>query len=124
MTVPVEAVSPDVVLLVELLRDGVPVGPGRHGLVKGRVEHSHLRHRGVELPHGLNAPEAGGVVEWCEDGGFMDLGDDVVVDGHGVLEERAAVYDSSGETCFDSEPSFLYKFCICKCKSLEAKYIS
>ena len=62
----VEAVAPDHVVRVILIRQGIHIGPPGHGLMEGGVEHGHLGHAGHGLLTGLDALEVGGIVEGAQ----------------------------------------------------------
>ena len=49
----VEAVAADLVLLIELIGQGVDIALGGHGLVESGVEHTHHGHTGHDLLAGL-----------------------------------------------------------------------
>ena len=64
-------------------------------MVERRVEHSHLGQVRIELLHGLDAHEAGRVVEGGEGGRVLDLGHDVITNGYRAVEVRTAMDDSA-----------------------------
>ena len=79
----VEAVAPDLVLLIPGVGQGVHVGLGGHGLVEGGVEHGHHGGAGHELPAGLDSDDVGGVVQRRQGIALLNGGHNLVRDQDG-----------------------------------------
>ena len=47
-------------------------GMGGNGLVKGGIEHRHLRYGREQLHRHLNAIQIGGVMQWCQGNIVLD----------------------------------------------------
>ena len=87
----VEAVAADLVLLIELIGQGVGVGHGGHGLMEGGVEHGDHGGAGHEGLTGADADDVGGVVQGGQGVALLDGGHDLVGDEDGLGELLAAV---------------------------------
>ena len=86
----VEAVAADLVLLIELIRQGIGVGHRGHGLMEGGVKHGDHGGAGHQGLAGADADDVGGVVQ----GGQVALlngGHDLVGDEDGLGELLAAM---------------------------------
>jgi hypothetical protein len=99
----VETVATDAVLLVPLVRQGVHVGAGRHGLVPGRVHDGDVRDVGQDVQGRFDAQDVRGIVEGRQTeqalegldrlrtdldrlGELLAAVDDAVADGRDLLE--------------------------------------
>ena len=88
----VEAVAADAVPGVVLVGDGVHIGLRGHGAVEGGIKDSHLGHLGAkDLAGGLDAQDAGGVVQGSQGAQLTQGGNDFVGDQAAGLELLAAV---------------------------------
>ena len=87
----VEAVAADLVLLIELIGQGVDIALGGHGLVESGVEHTHHGHTGHDLLAGLDAGDVGGIVEGGQGDALFQSGHNLVGNAHGGGELLAAV---------------------------------
>ena len=90
----VEAVAAHAVLLVVLIRNGVHISLRRHGAVESGIEHSHHRNIAEHFACGLDAQNAGGVVQGSQRAQLADGLDDLVGDQAAFLELLAAVHDA------------------------------
>ncbi len=87
-----KAVTPQFVLLVELVRYRVQEGAAWQGLVKRRIEHRHLQHARKRAPRRRDAQQVGGIVQRRQRGAVADRLHGRVVDHHALGEGLAAVY--------------------------------
>ena len=87
----VEAVFPDLILLIDGIRDAVHVRLGRHGAVEGGVEHRHHGHAGHDLAAALDAGDVAGHMQRAELRVLLADAHHFVVDDDGGMEVLAAV---------------------------------
>ena len=81
-------------LLAELVGQGVHVGFRWHGLEERRVKHRNLRHvRHVALAS-TNALHRSAIVQRSQLGQLLDLGNHILVDNDGLIEVVAAMNDT------------------------------
>lgn len=90
----VEAVATYVILLVQLIRNGVEVSVVWHCAVEGVVEDADLRHVGHELVHGTQTLEVTCVVNGSEVAEALDAVLYRLVHDDALLEEVATLHDT------------------------------
>ena len=61
-----ETITTDTVLLVELIRDGIHICLGRHGLMERCIEYTYLRQTRHQLLHRIHTFQIGRVVKWSQ----------------------------------------------------------
>ena len=88
----VEAVAAHAVLLIVLVGDSVHVSLRRHGAVESGIEHSHHGHIAEHLACGLDAQDAGGVVQGSQRAQLTDGLNDLIGDQAALLELLAAMH--------------------------------
>jgi hypothetical protein len=90
----VKAVAAHVVLAIEIPGDRIAIGRARHGLVKGGIEHRHLRHAGEQLPRHQDTVEIGRIVQRRQRNHLPDRRDHVVIHHRRRMKRLAAMHDA------------------------------
>ena len=88
----VESVATHAVFGVELIRKGIHIRLGRHGLVESGVEHSYLRHVGQHLRDGVDTCNVHRIVKRSYVVAFFYLSDNLVGDEHALIELFATMH--------------------------------
>ena len=86
-----EAITPDPVLPVEVLRQGVAIGRRGHGLVEGGIENRHLGYSGEEAHRHLDTLQVGRVMQGRQGDHVANDGDDPLIHPGRALEGLAAM---------------------------------
>ena len=89
-----EAVTTNVILLIQLVRNGIKVSVVWHGAVEGIVEHANLRCVRHELVYSTQAFEVSGVVNGSEVAQTLDAILYALVNDDALLEEVATLHDT------------------------------
>ncbi len=87
-----KTIPADTVFFIKRVGNGIHVRPGRHCLVKCRIEHGYLRHTGQQMLHGGNSFQVGRIVQGRKRNAGFEVFNGLFGDQAAFLETFAAMH--------------------------------